>query len=222
MVVGDYVSRGQVIGHVLDGWYHPHVAELTATCGWVNPMRPTGPLYVARNTESPTIASLRTFVANAAAFASFPPGMNPAHRTDPATPEPLDHLHGVVDLRAPVSDWPTVRMVARRQLELEPAAIRAWLAPAGDRHRHISRMKLIYDGARLFRPELLGTTLWHVWAFGTWRQGVGYRQHGPDADLHIGADSRHPLHPHHHQQLSPGHQPQRPFPDCRACKAGGG
>jgi hypothetical protein len=94
----------------------------------------------------------------------------------------------VVDLRARVYDRPVKRMVERRQLELEPAAIRAWLAPADDRHRHVSKLKLIYNGATLFRPRLFHTTKWHVWAFGTWRQATGYRDHGPNADLHIGAD----------------------------------
>jgi hypothetical protein len=122
---------------------------------------------------------LRAFRANGAAFQPFYISKNPAMLTDPATPERLDDLHGYVDLRAQAFDWPNLRMADRPQLALEPAAIRAWLAPADEPHRHLSPIKQIYDRATLLRPRLLGTTRWHVWAFGTWRQPKGYFETAP-------------------------------------------
>jgi hypothetical protein len=60
--------------------------------------------------------------------------------------------------------------------------------PSGsDRHAHVSRMKTIFDGATLLDPARLGTTLWHIWAFGTWRDSTGYYQSGPFARSHLGA-----------------------------------
>lgn len=102
-------------------------------------------------------------------------------------PLSLSTLHGVVDLRAEVHDWPVRAMTGKPQLELEVAAIRAYLAPLSDRHAHLSRMKTIFDGATLLDPARLGTTLWHIWAFGTWRDSTGYYQSGPFARSHLGA-----------------------------------
>jgi hypothetical protein len=181
------VWQGELIGHVSDGMYHVHVGEVEPGCGWVNPMRPAGPFAVPANQEQPTIGGLHAYRATRSAFAAFDLETNPRTRTDPATAEPLAALHGVVDLRSRVYDFPTKRMTSRRQLPLMPAAIRAWLAPRRNRHRHLSRLKLIYDGARLLLPRLLGTTIFHIFAFGTWHQGIGYRQPGMPP-THVGAD----------------------------------
>ncbi len=181
------IAAGQPIGHVVKGYYHVHVSEYSAACGWINPMRPTGPLRVAQNTEPPTIGPLSAFVADSAAFRRFDTALSPSSERDPATPLPLSELHGVVDLRAEAHDWPVRAMAGKPQLELEVAAIRAYLAPLSDRHAHLSRMKMIDDGATLLNPAGLGTTLWHIWAFGTWRDPSGYYQSGPDARSHLGA-----------------------------------
>lgn len=184
---GARVSSGQLIGHVVAAYYHVHVSELDAACGWIDPMRPTGPLHVAQNTEAPSIGPLSAFAAGPAAFRRFDPATNPALEVDPATRMPLTRLHGAVDLRAEIHDWPRRLMVARPQLELEVAAIRAYLAPLSDRYAHLSRMKLVFDGATLLDPARRGTTLWHIWAFGTWRNSAGYFQHGPAARRNLGA-----------------------------------
>jgi hypothetical protein len=187
LYAGERVTAGELIGHVVKAYYHVHVSEHSAVCGWINPMRPTGPLWVAQNTEPPTIGPLGAFVANSAAFRRFDTGENPSQEHDPATPLSLSGLHGVVDLRAEVHDWPRRLMTGKPQLELEVAAIRAYLAPLSDRYAHLSRMKMIYDGATLLDPTRLGTTIWHIWAFGTWRDSSGYFDSGPDAKSHLGA-----------------------------------
>ena len=89
---------------------------------------------------------------------------------DPARPVALDALSGTVDLRASVTDMPKVRMQHSPQLPLAPAAIRAYLAPPGDTHRHLF-MRTIFDGSRLL-PS--GSSLWHYWAFGTYRRNGCY------------------------------------------------
>ena len=184
---GEWISAGALIGHVVKAYYHVHVSEYSAACGWINPMRPTGPLRIEQNSEPPTIGPLQAFVAGPAAFGRFNTGTNPSQEQDPATPLPLAALHGVVDLRAEVHDWPRRLMTGKPQLELEVAAIRAYLAPLSDRHSHLSRMKMIYDGATFLDPARLGTTIWHIWAFGTWRDSSGYFASGPDAKSHLGA-----------------------------------
>jgi hypothetical protein len=68
------IDVGALVGHVVKGYYHVHVSEYTAACGWINPMRPTGPLWVPQNAEAPTIGPLSAFVADSAAFRSFDPG----------------------------------------------------------------------------------------------------------------------------------------------------
>ncbi|HEX3331873.1 MAG TPA: hypothetical protein VHS27_18260 [Gaiellales bacterium] len=184
---GSRVRAGQLIGHVVNLYYHVHLSENSTACGWINAMRPTGPLRIPQNTELPTIGSLHAFVADAAAFRGFDTALDPSKEQDPATPIPLSALHGVVDLRSEVHDWPRRLMTGKPQLELEVAAIRAYLAPLSDRHVHLSRMKTIYDGARLLEPARLGTTLWHIWAFGTWRNSSGYFSTGPGARARLGA-----------------------------------
>jgi hypothetical protein len=187
LYVGAPVRRGQLLGHVVEAYYHVHVSEAFAPCGWINPMRPRGPLAIPANTERPEIGSLRAFVANRPAFRAFNPSANPARHTDPSTPLELTRLHGTVDLRAEICDWPDRKMAGRPQLDLEPAAIRAFLAPASNRYEHVSRMKDVFDGATLLVPARLGTTLWHIWAFGTWRDSSGYFDAGPNAGTHLGA-----------------------------------
>jgi hypothetical protein len=185
--VGTSIRAGQSIGHVQKAYYHVHVGEFDSPCGWINPMRPSGPLNVRANTERPNIGSLAAYVANRAAFRPFPDGTNPALQTDPSTPVQLTDLHGVVDLRAEIHDWPEKKMVERPQLELEPAAIRAYLAPKFNPYEHVSQVKHVYDGAILLDPARLGTTIWHIWAFGTWREDSGYFDSGPHANSHLGA-----------------------------------
>ncbi len=185
---GTRVRRGQLIGHVAAGYYHVNVVESERGCGWVNPMRPGGSLHVSANTEPASIGALHAYAADRAAFRSFPTNTRPSGLVDPARPEQLAALYGHVDLRAAVFDSPVVRMVARRQLPLEPAAIRVWLAPLGRPRWHVSPIKLIYQGAQYFRPARLGTTRWRVWAFGTWRMSKGYFETGPQAKLDVGAD----------------------------------
>ena len=184
---GSPVTARQLIGHVVGAYYHVHVSESDAPCGWVNPMRPTGPLNVAANVELPTIGQLRAFAANAAGFSRFDTRANPTLQIDPATPLNLADLHGIVDLRAEIHDWPVRRMVDRPQLELEVAAIRAYLAPPFNRYEHLGRMKLIFDGATRLDPARLHTTIWHIWAFGTWRDPSGYFNSGPYFRTHLGA-----------------------------------
>jgi hypothetical protein len=179
--------RGELIGHAVAAYHHVHIAETYAGCGWINPMRPGGPLAVRVNTEQPVIRRLHAYVADANAFRRFSIGRNPATETDPATPLALDDPHGLVDLRAEIHDWPVREMGARPQLELEVAAIRGYLAPKSDPSEHLGRMKNVFDGATLLNPARMGTTLWHIWAFGTWRDSSGYFDSGPNADTHLGA-----------------------------------
>lgn len=187
LYVGEQVEPGQLIGHVVTAFYHPHISEYEATCGWINPMRPDGPLHVAADRERPVIGPLYAYVANGRAFAPFNAATDPALQTDLSTPESLKALHGVVDLRAAISDDPDLRMIGRPQLDLEVAAIRAFLAPLGDRDAHLGSVIRVYDGAVHLFPSALGTTIWHIWAFGTWRQNTGYFQRGPLANRHLGA-----------------------------------
>jgi hypothetical protein len=185
--LGEWIDAGQVIGRRIMVMGHVHVSELDKPCGWINPMRPTGPLRVAQNTEPPTIGPLQAFVANSAAFRRFDPDENPALEHDPATPLQLTSLHGVVDLRAEVHDWPRLQMPGTQQLELEVAAIRAYLAPLSNRRAHLSPLKMIFDGATLLEPARLGTSFWHIWAFGTWRDSSGYFHEGDPIRGQLGA-----------------------------------
>jgi len=158
---GVRVPQGRLIGHVVEAYYHVHVSELDRSCGWIDPMRPTGPLHVPENTEAPAIGPLAAFAADPAAFRRFDTSRNPALEVDPATPMPLASLHGVVDLRAEVHDWLRRQMVGRPQLELEVAAIRAYLAPPSDRHAHLSLGGLLPAGPGA-RAHLGAAYVWHV------------------------------------------------------------
>ena len=89
---------------------------------------------------------------------------------------------------AAVWDWPVKQMVERPQMDLEPAAIRGYLAPRFNPYEHVSRIKHVYDGATLLVPSRLGTTIWHIWAFSTWRDCQCYFQSGVHSRSHCGAD----------------------------------
>ena len=68
--------------HVRPEWRHVHLSQF-ASCGLVDPRRPTGPLHDPANTERPAIGELSAFVANANAYRSFkldPPSGRPTVR----------------------------------------------------------------------------------------------------------------------------------------------
>ena len=93
----------------------------------------------------------------------------------------LDALSGTVDLRANVTDTPKRRMQHNPQMPLAPAAIRAYLAPAANVHRHVF-MRTIFDGSRLLPT---GSPLWHYWAFGTYRQNACYFSAGATCGMRM-------------------------------------
>jgi hypothetical protein len=168
---GTVVSRGQRVATDIQPFHHVHVSELNRHCGFVDLRRPTGVLHDPRDRERPRIGPISAYVANRRAFKPADPTVDPAQATDPATPLTLNDLHGVVDFRAGVTDMPIHRMVRQPQLPLEAAAIRAYLAPAHDRLRVIGHVRNVFDGSRLLKPA---AGLWHVWAFGTFRQNGCY------------------------------------------------
>jgi hypothetical protein len=162
---GAVVKRRQKLGTVKKGYLHVHISEFAAGCGLVNPARPGGLLADPYNREWPSIGPLSAMAAGPRAFPPLNLNQAPASFTDPGRPVSLDHLSGTVDLRASVTDTPKVRMQHNPQLPLAPAAIRAFLAPLDDGHKHYT-MRTIFDGSRLLPT---GTPLWHIWAFGTYR-----------------------------------------------------
>ena len=167
---GAVVRRRQLLGTVKPHMLHVHISEYVPGCGLVNPARPHGLLADPYNTEWPTIGTLSAVAAGSRAFVPLSLSQSPADLSDPARPVALDALSGTVDLRASVTDMPRVRMQHDPQLPLAPAAIRAYLTPAGNTHRHLA-MRLIFDGSKLL-PD--GSGLWHDWAFGTYRQNGCY------------------------------------------------
>ena len=167
---GVVVRRREKLGTVKPTMKHVHISEYVPGCGLVDPARPTGLLADPYNTEWPTIGALSAYAAGSRAFVPLSLSQSPTDLTDPATPVDLNHLSGTVDLRASVSDMPKVRMQHGPQLPLAPAAIRAYLAPATNVHRHLF-MRTIFDGSRLLPT---GSPLWHYWAFGTYRQNACY------------------------------------------------
>ena len=170
ITAGAVVRRRQELGTVKPTMKHVHISEYVPGCGLVDPARPTGLLADAYNTEWPSIGSLTAYTAGSRAFVPLSLAQSPADLTDPAHPVDLDALSGTVDLRASVTDMPKVRMQHDLQLPLAPAAIRAYLTPASNTHRHLT-MRLIFDGAKLL-PN--GAALWRYWAFGTYRQNGCY------------------------------------------------
>jgi hypothetical protein len=167
---GTVVRRREKLGTVKPTMNHVHISEYVPGCGLVDPARPTGLLADPYNTEWPSIGSLSAFAAGSRAFVPLSLSQSPADLSDPAQPADLDRLSGTVDLRASVTDMPRVRMQHGPQLPLAPAAIRAYLTPAANTHRHLT-MRLIFDGSKLL-PD--GAGLWRYWAFGTYRQNGCY------------------------------------------------
>jgi murein DD-endopeptidase MepM/ murein hydrolase activator NlpD len=167
---GTVVRRRQQLGTVKAGMKHVHISEYIPGCGLVDPARPKGLLADPYNTEWPSIGSLSAFAAGSRAFVPLSLSQAPADLTDPSHPVDLDALSGTVDLRASVTDMPKVRMQHDPQLPLAPAAIRAYLTPAGNTRRHLT-MRLVFDGSKLL-PD--GAGLWRYWAFGTYRQNGCY------------------------------------------------
>jgi hypothetical protein len=167
---GVVVRRRELLGMVKPTMRHVHISEYVPGCGLVDPARPTGLLADPYNTEWPTIGSLTAYAAGTRAFVPLSLSQSPADLADPAQPVDLDHLSGTVDLRASVTDMPRVRMAHNPQMPLAPAAIRAYLTPAANTHRHLT-LRLIFDGSKLL-PD--GAGLWRYWAFGTYRQNGCY------------------------------------------------
>jgi hypothetical protein len=140
---GTYVARGTWIGRIRHRDHHVHVSEIEPGCGLVDPRRPTGPLGDPTDTEHPTVEDLTADVANAAAYRSFPAWRTP----DRARPLALNHLRGVVDLRAEVFDMPVRHTHMWPQQPLMVAAVRSWLAPLTKTWRGFGRTITAHDGS---------------------------------------------------------------------------
>jgi hypothetical protein len=171
---GTIVTRRELLGTVKKGMLHVHISEHVNGCGLVDPSRPDGLLADPYNTEWPSIGPLSAMVGGPRAFVPLNLGIAAITGgdtlADPATPIALDALKGTVDFRTAVTDMPTFKMQHNPQLPLAPAAIRAYLAPAGDPNRNLA-MRTIFDGSKLL-PS--GSALWHFWAFGTYRDNACY------------------------------------------------
>jgi hypothetical protein len=163
---GASVAAGQRLGTILPRVNHVHFAEYDATCGYVDPRRPTGALHDPANTERPVIGPLSAFVANAAAYKPFLFRRLPRQVTDTSTKLDLTHLHGVVDFRASVTDTP--RHATRRwpQQPLMAAAIQSYLAKPTDASRRFGSYITALDGSRLLTGE---SAVYSVFAPGTLR-----------------------------------------------------
>jgi hypothetical protein len=164
---GTYVSRGQLIGHVWPDWRHVHLSEL-ASCGLVDPRRPTGVLHDPANTERPSIGELSAFVANANAYRRFKlsaVASSGGPPDDPAKPVRLNNLHGRIDFRAPISDTPRHTTVGVPQEPLMPSAVRSYLAPRLHPKRRIGSAILAFDGSTL----IPASRYFDVLAFGSKR-----------------------------------------------------
>jgi hypothetical protein len=96
---------------------------------------------------------------------------SPPTAPDPATRLALDRLHGVVDFRASIVDFPMHQMTPPPgpQLALAPSAIRAYVAPLSTQLDHIGPVYL-WDGATVMPAASVG----QVWAYGTFRQAGCY------------------------------------------------
>jgi hypothetical protein len=178
---GTVVRRRERLGTVKPHMLHVHISEYVPGCGLVDPQRPNGLLADPYNTEWPTIGPLSAMAAGPRAFVPLDVTQPPGDLPDPARPVALDALSGTVDLRTSVTDMPKVRMQHGQQLPLAPAAIRGYLAPLTDTHRHVF-MRTIFDGARLL-PS--GSALWRYWAFGTYRQNGCYYTTGAACDMQM-------------------------------------
>jgi hypothetical protein len=165
---GMIVHHRELLGQILRGYYHVHISEWVSGCGYVDPRRPTGNFWNPNTTQRPFVGPLAGFAADPAAWAE-PPSVFVAPPLDPAQPESLADLHGVVDLRAVamVPGPPTPINVVGGTAhipDLAVSAIRAWLTTPNLPTSHIE-MRTIMDGARL----VSGPGIWHRWAWGTWR-----------------------------------------------------
>jgi hypothetical protein len=178
---GTVVRRRALLGTVKPHMLHVHISEYVPGCGLVDPARPDGLLADPYNTEWPKIGTLSAMAAGPRAFVPLSVGQPPTELPDPARPVALDALSGTVDLRTSVTDMPKLRLRHNPQMPLAPAAIRAYLAPPANIHRHLF-MRTIFDGSRLL-PS--GSPLWHYWAFGTYRQNACYFKTGATCGMQI-------------------------------------
>jgi hypothetical protein len=174
---GMHVAPRQVLGTIIGNYWHVHISEWVAGCGYVDPRRPTGNFWNRANTQIPMVGRLSADVANRKAFA-IPPSVKPPVAPDPATPEALDDLHGVVDLRATAMvagpETPILAVGGATHIpDLAVSAVRAWLTTPGKPHAHIE-LRTIMDGARL----VSNPGLWHRWAWGTSRSNGCFYGHG--------------------------------------------
>jgi hypothetical protein len=170
---GTRVTRGEVLGTIERGFKHVHLSEIVARCGLVDPRRPTGILRDPADTEAPAIGPLAAFRADAAAYAPFPLDRPPTRGH--ATQLSLDDLHGVVDLRAVVSDTPRRATVQWPQQALMAAGVRSFLAPVGREGRHYGGIITAFDGSRLIDP----TRIFRVFAHGAYRLNGCFYSHRP-------------------------------------------
>jgi hypothetical protein len=162
------VRRHELLGKIVHNYYHVHISEKVKGCQYVDPRRPTGNFWNPANTQKPIVGALSAYVADDAAW-SRPPWVGAPPPPDPATPEALDDLHGVVDLRAlamvPGPDTPINVVGGQTHIpDLAVSAIRAWLTTPNRPDSH-DELRLIMDGSRLVSNPYL----WHKWAWGTWR-----------------------------------------------------
>ncbi len=160
--VGTVVRPGERIGTVVGRFMHVHLSEWAPGCGWVDPRRPTSPLHDRADTERPHIGSLHAFLASRAAHRR--PALSRAQH-DTATPVSLDRLHGVVDLRASVSDTPRDRTRLTPQQPLMVAATRAYVAPDGHPGERLTAVAR-FDGATVIPLDQYRTVV----AYGTQRR----------------------------------------------------
>ena len=178
---GAVVRRRTLLGTTKPSMLHVHISEYLPGCGFVDPARPDGLLADPYNTEWPTIGPLSATGAGPRAFIPLSLGQATSDLPDPARPVALDALSGTVDLRTSVTDMPKVRMAHNPQMPLAPAAIRAYLTPIANTHRHLF-MRTIFDGSRLLPT---GSPLWHYWAFGTYRQNACYFKTGASCGMQM-------------------------------------
>lgn len=168
---GTSVVGGEALGHIERGVRHVHLSEVVSGCGLVDPRRPTGILHDPEDTETPTIGPLAAFRADTAAYRPF--GLDARPGRDPSTPIALAGLHGVVDMRAVVSDTPRHETVQWPQQPLMVAGVRSFLAPVGRAGRHYGGVVAAFDGSRLIDP----TRVYRVFAHGTYRLNECFFSH---------------------------------------------
>lgn len=188
---GMAVRSRELLGQILRGYYHVHISEWVRGCGYVDPRRPTGNFWNPTTTQRPSVGPLGAFAAGPSAWAE-PPSVNTEPPPDAATPEALDDLHGVVDLRAVamVPGPPTPINVVGGTThipDLAVSAIRAWLTTPNRPTSHIE-MRTIMDGARL----VSGPGIWRRWAWGTWRANACFYGFGACSQTmvwHVGGPS---------------------------------